>query len=331
MKKFTKPALGVLVVAIAVLACETPAVNRAAGTSASPNPQIYAEHRAQLKYAAVDGGKLAYIDRGQGKAILLLHGFPSSSWIYRQVIPPLVDAGYRVVAPDMLGFGSSSKPKDQGQLDHDLQAKRLLQLMDRLTIGSFGVVLHDIGGIWTWEMLGMAPGRIDALVLLNTFAYREGWNPPHNLDGKSQAWDDVLQVVMDGELLGMTLFSLVIKEGVIDQELCTSEMVNGYWRPLQEGGADTLVHFRKSLKTIIEKLPVYQQNIRSSGIPATIIWGRQDSILVADKLVPQFARDLSIEEHDIHVLEDAKHFIQEEQPETVSRLIVEFMQRQLTN
>ena len=81
-------------------------------------------------------------------------------------------------------------------------------------------------------MLGFAAERIDRLILLNTFAYRDGRYPPHNLDGKSQAWDDVLHVVTEGEILGMTLFSLVIKEGVIDQRLCTTNMVSGYWQPI---------------------------------------------------------------------------------------------------
>ena len=104
----------------------------------------------------IDAGVLniAYQDEGDpdGKTVILLHGFPSSSWLYRNVMPALVREGYRTVAPDLLGYGSSTKPADSSLLDHDRQARRILGLMDSLGIERFSIVLHDIGGIWAWEM-----------------------------------------------------------------------------------------------------------------------------------------------------------------------------------
>ena len=66
--------------------------------------ETYDDHLGMMKYAEVQGRKLAYIDEGTGKPIVLMHGIPTSSWMYRKVIPKLVEAGYRVIAPDLMGM-----------------------------------------------------------------------------------------------------------------------------------------------------------------------------------------------------------------------------------
>ena len=96
--------------------------------------QNYQYFRQSQKSFSSPEGNIRYIDRGQGPAILLLHGVPSSSWLYRKMIDPLVAAGYRVIAPDMLGFGSSDSPKGYHIYSESKHADRLLGLMDHLKI-----------------------------------------------------------------------------------------------------------------------------------------------------------------------------------------------------
>ena len=138
----------------------------------------YESFRQSQKSFQSQEGKIAYIDRGQGPVILLLHGVPTSGWLYRKMIDPLVAAGYRVIAPDMLGFGSSDSPKGYEIYSEHMHAARLLALMDHLKIESWTHVMHDAGGLWTWDLLGSQANRVDNLVILNTIILEEGFVPP---------------------------------------------------------------------------------------------------------------------------------------------------------
>jgi haloalkane dehalogenase len=143
------------------------------------------EHRMRMKYFSAEGGKIAYVDAGSpaGIPILLLHGMPTSSWLYRYVIDELSEKGYRVIAPDALGFGNSEKPRELALYKLDKQAVRIKALMENLGIASWTQVCHDLGGPWTFEMLIKYPDSINKLVILNTSAYLEGFHPPGMLAG----------------------------------------------------------------------------------------------------------------------------------------------------
>lgn len=113
--------------------------------------------------------------------MVLLHGVPTSSWMYRELAAELAGGGLRVIAPDLLGFGSSDKPDDPAAYALDAQAERVLALVDELDVQRFTLLVHDMGGLVGWEMLAAAPGRVERLVILNTFAHERGWCPPTDL------------------------------------------------------------------------------------------------------------------------------------------------------
>ncbi|MFT5626985.1 MAG: pimeloyl-ACP methyl ester carboxylesterase [Dokdonia sp.] len=83
---------------------------------------------------------------------------------------------YRVIAPDMLGFGSSDSPKGYDIYSEEKHASRLLDLMDALNVNNWTHVMHDAGGLWTWELFKKQPNRISKLVILNTIIYKEGFS-----------------------------------------------------------------------------------------------------------------------------------------------------------
>ncbi|MEO9968436.1 MAG: alpha/beta fold hydrolase, partial [Hyphomonadaceae bacterium] len=88
------------------------------GTSIQPSytePIDYAAHRGQQQLLAVDGGSVAYTDHGTGVPIVLLHGVPTSSWMYREIIPQLQE-NFRVITIDFLGYGSSDKPEGEEEV-----------------------------------------------------------------------------------------------------------------------------------------------------------------------------------------------------------------------
>ncbi|MGB3952302.1 MAG: alpha/beta fold hydrolase, partial [Solirubrobacterales bacterium] len=98
------------------------------------------------KYWEWDGLRLAYIDVGEGPPILLQHGEPTWSFLWRKVIPPLVAAGFRCIAPDLPGFGRSDKPTDLAWYSYDRHAAQLRQLVEQLDLDGATFVVHDWGG-----------------------------------------------------------------------------------------------------------------------------------------------------------------------------------------
>ena len=136
--------------------------------------------RAQWPFAAryvrVNGWRMHYVDEGSGDPILLLHGNPTWGFLYRRVIPPLVDAGHRVIVPDMIGFGLSEKPAREQAHSLDGHIANLAGLVRQLDLRRVTVVCHDWGGP---TGLGFAMSnleRVRALAVMSTWAWRRRRN-----------------------------------------------------------------------------------------------------------------------------------------------------------
>lgn len=284
----------------------------------------YKEHRARQKLFEADGGKIAYVDEGQGSIILLLHGFPTSSWLFRNVIPILVENKFRVIAPDLLGFGSSEKPADPTLYSPDKQAQRILALMQSLNIDTWTQVCHDLGGTWTWEMIDLEPEHIQNLVITNTTAYQDGWNPPASLDMMATPIGVILLALLGSKLLGPRLGKSMFDDFVGHPENLLPRDGEGYWLPLHEGATRTMRYLAQSKKTLPNHFLRYQAALRDLDIPAMLIWGKSDQALDCEVMTGQFARDLNIPNEHIHIFEDAKHFLWEDYPREIARLIASF-------
>src|SRR4051794_40190176 len=114
-----------------------------------------------------DGVELAVLDEGSGPAVLLLHGFPDSSRLWRHQVPALTGAGFRVVAPDLRGFGASDKPADVDAYRVNRSVADLVAILDALELESAHVVGHDWGAGVAWAFALMAPDRLDQLVAMS--------------------------------------------------------------------------------------------------------------------------------------------------------------------
>jgi len=278
----------------------------------------YDSFRESQKTFSSQEGNLAYIDKGQGPVIVLLHGVPTSGWLYRKMIDPLVEAGYRVIAPDMLGFGSSDSPKGYEIYSESMHAQRLLELMNHLEIANWTHVMHDAGGLWTWELIKQDPNRISKMVMLNTIVYEEGFDPPIRFK-KGFFASTAMWGYRNGITTNMMLKSL-FKSGLTENNL-NEEDIAGYKTPLKEGKTRGMYYF---FSQTCNDLPNYQSLIQELDIPATIIWGENDSFLLLDPQKKALTQDLKVAENEVHMLE-AKHFIQEEKPEEIVQLILEFL------
>ena len=108
----------------------------------------------------VNGLSFHVVDEGSGPPVLLLHGFPDSSALWRHQIPALVDAGHRVIAPDLRGFGASDRPEGVAQYTMPLLIGDLVGILDALGEQRADVVGHDWGAGIGWTLASLMPQRV---------------------------------------------------------------------------------------------------------------------------------------------------------------------------
>jgi len=122
----------------------------------------------ESSYEEIDGLRLAYLDEGQGEPVVFFHGEPTWSYLWRKVIPPVRDAGYRCIAPDYAGFGRSDKPTDLGWYTYDRHVELMSALLERLDVRGATAVVHDWGGPIGLRLAVEHPERFSRLVIMET-------------------------------------------------------------------------------------------------------------------------------------------------------------------
>jgi haloalkane dehalogenase len=120
------------------------------------------------RYLDWDGMRLACIDEGGGSPIVLFHGEPTWSLLWRKVLPPLLDAGHRCIAPDLPGFGRSDKPTDFGWYSYDRHVEAMSHLLAELEVEGATFVVHDWGGPIGMRIAAEQPERCARLVVMDT-------------------------------------------------------------------------------------------------------------------------------------------------------------------
>ena len=122
------------------------------------------------RYVDVDGLRMAYVDEGpaDGPVLLLLHGEPTWSYLYRRMIPPLVDAGFRCVAPDLIGFGRSDKPVERSAYTYDGHVAWMHAFLDAVDLPVATLFAQDWGGLIGLRVAAEAPDRFDRIAIGNT-------------------------------------------------------------------------------------------------------------------------------------------------------------------
>ncbi len=133
-----------------------------AALRAAPAAMPYAK-----KFATVNGHRMAYVDQGAGRPVVFLHGNPTSSYLWRNIMPHL-DQTHRVIAPDLIGMGDSAKPAlDYTYADH---ANHLHGLLDSLDLQDVVLVIHDWGGALGFDWARQNPDRVSAIAFMETVA-----------------------------------------------------------------------------------------------------------------------------------------------------------------
>ncbi|MDA9636505.1 haloalkane dehalogenase [SAR86 cluster bacterium] len=121
-------------------------------------------------YLEIDGLRIHYLDEGpkNGEIIYLLHGEPTWSYLFRKMIPTLTDAGYRVIAPDMVGFGKSDKYIDTDDYSHQMHIDTMSELIRKLDLKNMTAHVHDWGGLVGLRVIAEEPDRFSRVIASNT-------------------------------------------------------------------------------------------------------------------------------------------------------------------
>jgi haloalkane dehalogenase len=292
-----------------------------------------AEHRARLKYFGVDGGTLAYLDAGprDGHPVVLVHGMPTSSWLYRNVADQLATGGIRAIAPDLLGFGASDKPSaraDAGVYSRRRQAERLMALLHHLGLTRATFVVHDLGGPWVFDLAEHHREVIGALVILNTSAYADVMTPPREARMVGGPMGPAMLAFM-GSLAGRPMIRKFFADFTHTGRALPRQATHGHWQPLHEGGTRAFRAFGVELDATMAGFARHAEVLRGLDVPTTVIWGTEDPVLRHDLIVPRFVADLKVQPDDVHLLDGASHFLQEDRPDVVADLIGSFVNRTL--
>lgn len=278
----------------------------------------------------VDGIDLFYREAGppDAPALLLLHGFPTSSRMFRNLIPQLADR-YRAVAPDYPGFGHSAMP-ERSRFAYTFE--NLARVIDRFTqavgLERYGLYVMDYGAPIGYRLALAHPGRVTALIVQNGNAYEEGlrdfWLP------LKRYWHDpspqnreALRVLLTPESTRWQYTNGVADATLLNPDTWTLDQL-GLDRP---GNDELQLDLFLDYGTNLALYPRFQEYFRDHQPPTLVVWGRNDDIFPAEGAAP-YRRDLP--DAEIHLL-DTGHFALETHGAEIARLIRDFLARHVND
>ncbi len=269
---------------------------------------------AATKTVQVDGLRLAYRELGDGPPVLLLHGWPTSSFLWREVMRPIARAN-RVVALDLPGFGASDKPNDI-RYNFGFFGRALDGFLAKLGIETLGLAVHDLGGPIGVHWALDRPGRVTKLALLNTLVYPEF----------SQAVKEFVHACatpdLREQLTSPSGLESIVRDGFADPAKLSPEVLAAVQEPFHTAEAcralaDAGIGLeRKGFAQIARQLPTLR-------VPVRIVYGARD------RLLPDVAETMArvkadLPQSELTELPDRGHFLQEEAPGEVGELLARF-------
>jgi pimeloyl-ACP methyl ester carboxylesterase len=260
--------------------------------------------------AETSGGAIAFVDAGEGEPVLLLHGFPLSSHLWRSFVP-LLAKGTRVIAPDLVGCGDSEARAD-ADLDLRSQAGHIGELLAGLEIESFAVVAHGSGGAIA-QILALDAVDVRAMVLVDSLAF-DLW-PTEEMRGLLATPEEQRTPRLIGDVIARTVDRGMRRERLSGEDLreyqrpfADTDGVRAYFRAMAQADSGFLAHAAVELGEL--------------DIPVLLLWGEDDAVFppsVAERL--QDAMPMA----SLALLPGCSHLLPEEAPGTIGPLLWEWL------
>ncbi|MEM7102802.1 MAG: alpha/beta fold hydrolase [Bacteroidota bacterium] len=267
-------------------------------------------------FTTVDQLKIHYTEAGSGDVILLLHGWPTSAYLWRNMLPNLATK-YRVIAVDLPGFGKSEKKLDDSY-SFRYHARVLTDFLTNLGIEKLSLGVHDLGGPLGlyWAVNNFE--KVERLILFNTLVFPEFSNAV-KLFGLA-----IRLPVISSVLTSQWGLKRALLFGVYQKNKLTKEAISQYQAPFKDTVSRKVLCKtiqRLSLKGMIEigeKLPQFKG-------PVQIIYGERDKILPNVNKTMERVKVILPQTH-ILTFPECGHFLQEEEPEALSEAVLNFME-----
>lgn len=271
-------------------------------------------------YADIDGLQVHYVDEGpaDGELILLLHGEPSWSYLYRKMIPPLVAAGFRVIAPDLIGFGKSDKPVNQSDYTYAIHVAWMRQFIETLELTNITLFCQDWGSLIGLRVAAENEQRFSRIVLSNGFLPTGDQPMPRVFKiwkafARFSPWFPIGRIVQSGTA----------------SELSKSEMA-AYDAPFPNSKYKAGARAFPTIVPVTPDDPASEANraawdvFRQWTKPFLTAFGNRDPITRGGHKM--FQEQVPGCKHHEHVkIRDAAHFLQEDKGAEIAALIVKFV------
>lgn len=267
--------------------------------------------RLEKRRLKVSGGELAYLDEGDGPPAVLLHGFPTSSHLWRDLVPMLAPR-FRAIAPDLLGYGDSEKPGDPSALTITRQAGYVRELLTALGLGEPAVIGHDIGG-GIAQMLALE-GDVRSLVLVDSIAF-DSW-PIEAVRMLQDAGPEGVDEAFARAMVGAALDT-----GMARRERLAEEDREEYARPWV---ADPMAVIRAARGIDGHGLAGTEGRLAALDARALVVWGEDDPFQPAE-----WAERLgeAMPGATVALLPGCSHYVTEDAAEAVLPLIADYLRR----
>ena len=272
------------------------------------------------QHALINGTRIAHGVHGEGEPVVLIHGTPSSSYIWRDVLPTLVGAGYQVHVYDLLGYGLSERPQSQ-DIDTSVTGQVAIfeGMLDVWGLEDLHIVAHDIGGGIAQRFAIQSLERMRSLTMLDVVSY-DSWPSKRT---KEQMQAGLEKLIKADNADHCEHFRDWLNSTVQNKDRLAATSMETYLDFIcgPVGQASIFQH------QVVHYDPIHTQEVapryaQLGQKPVQLIWGADDAWQVTD-----WAHRLNkaIPGSTLHIIENCGHFAMEDQPEQVSSLLIDFL------
>ncbi len=282
----------------------------------------------QHRSVQANGIRIHYVEQGTGFPVVLCHGFPELWYSWRHQIPVLAAAGLRPIAPDLRGYGQTDKPAELEAYDMEQLVGDLIGLLDALGLEKAAIVGHDWGGVVVWSAALMAPERVERVVGVNTPLLPRAAIPP--IQAIKQSGDNRMQYMVFFQEPGRAeAFFQPDLEGTLRRFYAgagggtgylSDEEFQVYVQAFREGGLTGPLSYYRNIDRNWERSAALEG--KQVLCPALMVMAENDPVLRPELTAGMESRVPNLRKE---LIRDCGHWTQQEKPEELNRLLVEFL------